>query len=209
MNEKITSEIEPHSSKRYGRLISLKNKLESGHDVSVRDLKNALTEAEWFRYEENRASEIENRKIVLPVEIKEYSRRKKLAALAKARLARYLLRPPLSKKPQITKELIWKSELLISSTQEYFYEFIDKNAMLKAWLASSNINNDIDNGELPALISSAYGTIFKRKPERQLSIRDLKEIAINEAIDSIHATEDIIDFPVTNNKKRDFSGFKF
>ena len=213
MNEKITSEIEPLSSKRYARLISLKNKLKSGHDVSVRDLKNALTEDEWLRYEKNRASEMENRKIVLPVEIKEYSRRKKLADLAKARQERYHLRHSLGKKEYVIKNMTWRYEKQIGSVQEYFKEFIQSNGSLTVWLKTEHpylsVNEAIEAGVLPILATSKSQFGTKWTLQRKFTIRELKEITINEAIDTFHDSEVAQQLPTIDKKKRDFSGFKF
>ena len=214
LHKKMTSD-----NKRLERLQRLLAKLDSGVDVQSRDLKNALTSAEWKRLDSWWSDEKENRNVSPPADLAEYIRRKKKVALANARSQRYTSRDRLKVQASISKRLAEAADAANEGLLEYLQDQLSADPSLIAWLAAEEpygtVWESIDRGALPLVITSRTARTKRSGPSGRRTKRDLKRIAVQEAIDAIQEPqEDQQSFtsikPRDKKKnKKDFSSFKF
>lgn len=213
MHEKFTSEIQLNTSKRLARLEYLRAQLEGGSDVAKRDLKNALTEAEWLSYEERRKNELESRNVEMPKELKKYASLKKNADLAFSRAQAYYSRNPMRVNHTKNYRMYEIHSDLNERAMEYLRERLGVNRSLRAWLDSGesfdSVSKSIDAMVLPKLITTRTHRRAATSPEPRFSIRDMKLDAIESALLSISSdASEEAPWPEIKKTKRDFSKIK-
>jgi hypothetical protein len=213
MHEKMTTE-----GKRLERLQRLLAKLDSGVDVQSRDLKNALTSAEWTRLVSWWNDEKENRNVSPPADLAEYIKRKKKVALANARSQRYSFRDRLKLQASISRRLAEEVDSATDKLLEYLKDRLSADPSLIAWLTPQEpfgtVWESIDRGALPLVSTSRTARTKRSGPSGRRTKRDLKRLAVQQAINSIQEPEeDQQSFtsikPRDKKNKKDFSSFKF
>lgn len=205
-----------NTSKRLARLEHLLQQIEHGKDVAKRDLKSALTDAEWIEYERHKAAELENRNQEPPTELEKYLDLKKQADLARARANRHYHRKTGSKNPGISKKMYESQDALVERALEHLKELLASKREMVAWLTVDgpfdSLDAAIDARVMPQLITSRTASCSMRSPDGQWSIRQLKQGAIESAIFSLTfvPTDEPVSIPTLGVKKRklDFSKFK-
>lgn len=187
------------SERRLKRLNDLLAKLNSGKNVAIRDLKNALTEDEWYKYEMvSEHSKIDNDK-QLPDLLKIYADYLKKADFFFSR-AQALRNNPNSKRDHLGRT--GKARLNDKAESEYenalliledFVEVNKNDPNLFSWFdrdfsfeqdATNFVNADA--GYVPRLKASR--SKYSRTPKRNktLEMRNAKMQAIQDAIDALN-----------------------
>jgi hypothetical protein len=213
VHKKMTTE-----NKRLERLRRLLAKLDSGVDVQSRDLKNALTSAEWTNLGSWWTDEKENRNVSPPADLAEYIKRKKKVALANARSQRYSSHDRRKLQPSISRRLAEEVDSATDKLLEYLKDRLTADPALIAWLTPEEpfgtVWESIDRGVLPLVSTSRTAGTKRSGPTERRTKRDLKRLAIEQAIDSIQKPEEDLLSTVAvkikgAKKKKDFSSFKF
>lgn len=202
--------------KRRERLIELLNRLESGVDVQTRDMKIALTEKEFKKYEDLWDAEKANRKIIKTPDLKKYELMIKQAYAADARAEKYRINNKFKNEAQKLK-MGSVSNGMTDIIFSYYEELVGMG-YADCFVNGASVDPDLVIGgpkELPVLKGSK--SFFHDGKSGQMSKRDYKKIVIQEAIDNIDgvivevSVEEAANSLKSSFKKRSktkFTGFK-
>jgi hypothetical protein len=191
--------------KRNKRLNELLKRLKNNAEVSNRDLKLVLTEAEYAEMQVNWQIEKSHRKPIKPKEIKRYELMLKRATLAITKNESY------KGSKVIEKKMADHAEHLLEQAKEYALEIGGKNGRFSEWFGGFvNEEVELDLSTMPRIRTSK--SYWNDVGKNELSIRNIKILAVEQALNKHNVNQELVEATEAIKlfkAKRNFKEIKF
>lgn len=191
--------------KRQKRLNELLIRLKNNAEVSNRDLKLVLTEAEFAEMQMNWKVEKSHRKPKKPKEIKRYELMLKKATLAETKAENY------RGNAVIAKKMSDHANDLLEEALEYAVEIGGQGQRFVEWFGGFVENNvELDLSTMPRIRTSK--SHWNAVGKNELSIRNIKILAVEKALDEHNGNDeldDVIEAIKSIRRKRNIKDIKF